>query len=825
MDYTHVEEEIDIRGLLDKFKNNFFTILGIVSIVMIATVIYLYLSSNIYSSNVTISLDNEENSKLVIIPSHNLLKHSSTSERLELARVTLKSKKFITMVVDKVNTDKAFFIRKNFRREEVNNFLDLKIDIKYKNKSLYGKFVEIIPIDESSFLLKINAIKYENIHYYNKRVINEWFSLRIIQKKGSMSPFLDSFEEKIYTFLEDFPKTQSLFNIIDKRAYFFKLYDKSSQENLIIANMTVATLSDSILQIIYNDTLPKRAKRVAQEIANSYISYSLKNRTSELQKTLDFLDRQIVEVKLNLEDKGERLKNYQQENNTIVTMKSSEGLLGLVENKSEIVTNIDLQLQEIESFIHSLRDDVLNTVSLISSGIEISSIQSLINSYIDIESKIRAFDFQRNDISKSVTSNRQIIFLINELKKAKTILYILQNKFTDEHPEVMEEQANVYMLESKIDQTLSVNLEKLERDRAVIKSTILKNITMVQNNLKNKRALSQDYIQNKKEILHSLPTKNMVNQGLEYTFKFSQNIYTFLLQKKIEVEISKASVIANTKIIENAHLFGTPIKPKKMLIFLIAFILGMVLGVIYVLIKEFLIKTVRSISDLEKLTDVPIYGALPLKKSDRLFKEALRNVRSNLEFVPLKSKKCMTILISSTVGGEGKTTVSAGLGDILSQTNKKVLLMDLDLRKPSLYKELNQQNKVGMSYFLSTKMEYEELIVPISENLHFIAAGKVPPNPTELLMSEKFDKLMAILEERYDYIIFDTSPIGKVTDANIIVKYSDIFILIVRANKSEKRYLTAFNKMIKRKNINSSGIIFNDVKFSKNSSDIYGYGG
>lgn len=233
---------------------------------------------------------------------------------------------------------------------------------------------------------------------------------------------------------------------------------------------------------------------------------------------------------------------------------------------------------------------------------------------------------------------------------------------------------------------------------------------------------------------------------------------------------------------------------------------------------------IRNASTVAELTDAPLYGVLPLKENKRFFDEALRSIRTNLQFVLPREKQCTTMLISSTAPGEGKTTVIAGLADMVAQSGKKVLIMDLDLRKPRLYQELKKSNKAGMTHYLVGDMDFIDFIQPINDNLDFFAAGTVPPNPSELLMSEKFEDLIGELMKMYDYILFDTAPIGAVIDANMLLRYSDIVLLVVKANYAEKAYLENFNRLRVEKNIKSAGVILNQVKLQKNDDYGYGYG-
>lgn len=195
------EDEIDIRELFNIIKRNIWTIVFITWIVVIITNLYLYSSKPIYSSSVTIALDNQKNNKLTNILPEDIFVDSKAEEKLKLAKVTLQSKKFINTIIDKVNIDKELFIKKNFRKQEVSDFSNIKIDIKLKNIELYEKFFEIVPLDKNSFMLKIdnNNFEYKQICKYNENINNKLFSLRVIKTNGK-SPFADSFENKIINF-------------------------------------------------------------------------------------------------------------------------------------------------------------------------------------------------------------------------------------------------------------------------------------------------------------------------------------------------------------------------------------------------------------------------------------------------------------------------------------------------------------------------------------------------------------------------------------------------------------------------------------------------
>ena len=445
------EDEIDLKELFSTIKSNIGTLLFITFFTLFLALIYLYFAKPIYSSSVTIALDNQEKNRIEYILPENVIGDVKNKERLQLAKVTLKSRKFIYTLIDKVNVDKEFLIKRDFRKIELSEFPDIKIDVQLKNSNLYGNFFEIVPLDKKRFLLNISGkginnekIEYSNIHKYNEKIDNKLFSLRVIKTNGK-NPFIGAMEYSIIKFLSG----DNIISKLIKPRYYFRLFDKDSQVDRIIENMNVSDLSDNILKIEYRDNMPLRTKKIVEEIAKSYIEYTLSNRTSELEQTLEFLDRQILNIKSNLKSKSEKLKKYQQKSG-IAIMSEGENILKDIDKKKELIDKISLQIQEAQKFKASLKAGLLSTVSLVSAGIDTSSIQPLINRYRLYGEELEELRFQQNNIEKSVTSNKQINSLIDELKEKELSLQSLLTSFTEEHPQVIEEQSEIDTIRNQI---------------------------------------------------------------------------------------------------------------------------------------------------------------------------------------------------------------------------------------------------------------------------------------------------------------------------------------------------------------------------------------
>jgi len=787
--------ELDINKIVLLLKRNLWNILLITLLFSSVVALYAYFLKPIYSSSVTISIANEQSSKLEAVLPGQLAGLKDNDGDIQTIRLTLQSRKFLNEVVDNINVNQQFFIEKKFKQIETNEFTNLKMNIQRLDDLLYGCLFEIEPMNENSFILKIDTIDFKHTYHYGEEIVHELFTLSVVKKEK-----------------------------LTEKSYFFKNLDKRTLVDSIIANIQVGTISDNVVQITYNDTLPNRAKYIVEEIAKSFIIYTLDKKTTELKQTLKFLDKQIAEIKENLSSEGQKLRVYQEESGNFVSLDSSSSIYENITLKDDEIKQLTLQLHEVVMFRKNLQNNKLNTVALINSGIDTSSIQSMIELYRDEESKISEMNFQKQDITKPMTLNEPLNRLISSLDEKKRLLETLKTNFTLEHPQVLLTKEKIEENSREIYEYIISILKKSETTKSALKVQILNNLLMVQNNLNEKLNVLKIDLKEKKSLLTSLPEKDLMIQDLKRKFTLSENVYTFLLQKKMEVEMKKASTVANTQIIEDAIIPLSPIKPEKRFIVAVGLLLGLILGIVFVFLKEMLDTKVREAGTIEALTDAPLYGTLPDSANKRFFKEALRNIRTNLQFVLPTDNGCTTLLISSTVAGEGKTTIIAGLAEIIAQTDKKVLLMDLDLRKPRLYKELKLSNKVGMTNFLTGEMHFSEVIQNFGENLDFFPAGSIPPNPSELLMSSKFEKTIEELMKLYDYILFDSAPIGSVTDANMLLKHTDLLLLVVRANYAEKVYLKNFNKMRQDKNIKSAGIILNHVKLLKNRNYGYGYG-
>lgn len=315
-------------------------------------------------------------------------------------------------------------------------------------------------------------------------------------------------------------------------------------------------------------------------------------------------------------------------------------------------------------------------------------------------------------------------------------------------------------------------------------------------------------------------------------------LYVFLLQKGEEAQMSMA--IATNK----ARLLNEPdearkVAPRTMVIFTVFLLLGLIIPVGFIFFKNLLNTTIRNRVDIERITKLPILLELSHNKSpDPVFDhrsneianaELFRLLRAKLQFV-LSGENDKVVLVTSTQPGEGKTFVSINLAITLSLLDKKVLLVGLDLRKPMVAKVLNLTSREGITSYLAGQVrDYHELIDhPESyPNLHVMAAGIIPPNPNELIVSDRFDELFEQLRKEYDYIVLDTSPAGAVSDTYLIDRVADMCLFVCRSEYSDTRNIEFVNRLDFEGSLRRIYLIVNDVDFESHKYSYYrryGYG-
>lgn len=371
-------------------------------------------------------------------------------------------------------------------------------------------------------------------------------------------------------------------------------------------------------------------------------------------------------------------------------------------------------------------------------------------------------------------------------------------------------------------------LGKLRKDIQENTENLLQGAQRVVGNLQHQN----DDFENK---IRNVPRVQRNYIAIQRQQQIKQALYVYLLQKREEAAITAASSVSNNRVIDAGKTNLQPIEPKKRLVYLAALLLGLAVPGGLIFLKELLSRKINSRQDVESRTDAPIFAEIGHSKektsivvvsgSRSAVSEQFRNLRTNLSFV-LGTDSRKVILITSSMGGEGKSFVSLNLAMTYALMGKSTVLLGLDLRKPKIGNYVGMEHKPGVSNYLSGQLDIEELSIELdfdSHNLYFINSGPIPPNPAELLLQPGMDELMHYLRDKFEYIILDTPPVGLVSDAQILGKYADSSLYIVRHQYTHKDQIRLLDDYYKGKRLPNLGVVLNDIKIGDSYS--YGYGG
>jgi len=528
----------------------------------------------------------------------------------------------------------------------------------------------------------------------------------------------------------------------------------------------------NLINIEYIDNIPQRDALITNLIAKSFIEDTIKQKTRQASLLLDFVTKQLNKMTRQLGESEVKLEQFKKKTGIVNVSLDSKMLLEKLSKIETQLTELNLKKETIDFVIRNLKTSNIISASVLGDPV----LQKMV-------AKLQALILQRNAFLVTYTLKYpKVIAIDNQIRDLKSIIF--NRIFT-------------------------------------IKKTVDKQYNLLMS-IKNR------YL----NVIKTLPENERKLIDLERNYLVNKKIYEYLYEKKVSAEIAKASTISQNRIIDHALIPDKPFKPKKTLIIIIGFITGLILAVLLALVIDFINTKITSLEDIERYVKLPILGLIPHFKSKKRFiinspksriSEAFRTLRTNIEFIPVKSKSKI-ISITSTVGGEGKSTISSNLGIVYSLAKKKTLIINLDMRKPTLHTIFNIDNKKGISNVLAGQEKIENVIQKTDkENFYIIPSGPIPPNPAELIQSEILFHSLEYLKNKFDIIILDTPPVGIVADAVHVLKHTDVNLYVVRLNYSKKDFLKNINRVVDFYKIHNIGLVINDIK-DKTSSYGYNYG-
>lgn len=449
------------------------------------------------------------------------------------------------------------------------------------------------------------------------------------------------------------------------------------------------------------------------------------------------------------------------------------------------------------------------------------------------------FDIEKDAISRKISYYNSLKAYLNksvDFSKlpAPTVVGI-------EDPNIVVNVSKLIDLSTKrSEMKYAVKNEKLFQDfdnqMEAIKKVLLENIASAKSALQYDLNMISGNINQAESSIKKLPEDQQELIKIKRKYDLSDNIYSAFLAKRSEADIVKAANVSDIRFIDDAKdIGGGLVGPKTGVNYVLAFFIGFLVPFLFVLVIFFINNSIQNIDDISKLTKLPLIGVIGKKqnynnlsvfeKPKSALAESFRAIRSSLQFLYKKQnvEGAKTLMLTSSISGEGKTFCSINIATVFAMSEKRTIIIGLDLRKPKIFEDFKISNEIGVVNYLIGQKTLEEII----QNTHIpfldvITSGPIPPNPSELIMSDAMKEMFEELKTNYDYIILDTPPVGLVSDALELAAYADVILYIVRQNFTKKDMITLLNNRNKRGELNNVSIILNG--FENKAKYGYGYG-
>lgn len=556
--------------------------------------------------------------------------------------------------------------------------------------------------------------------------------------------------------------------------------DKVIQSNLGRLDVSLLNQKSTVLKLSYQETSPQRGKDILKKLHEEYILASLGDKNTEAMNTLRFIDERLRLISSELTNVEKDVEVYKSAAGFTDISSESNLFLEKVKETDSKLNEVDIQvkvLEGVEKFLSTPGSNVSSVTSMINDP----SLSLLIN-------KLSELELQREKYARTVQSGNPLLETVNtQVTNTKSAI---RENINNQKKSLIISRTNLASLNRSIESSIR-GIPKKEREFVSIKR----------------------------------------QQGIK------ESLYLLLLQKKEETAISYASTVSDSRLIDEAFVSPAPIKPLPNIIYLIALLIGLGVPIVIINVKALLNNKIASRAELEQKTNgIPILGEVGDKpksiagplldtKSNNFIAEQFRILRTNLQYLIKGETPCKKILVTSSISGEGKSFISMNLASSLASAGQKIVLINLDIRKPKLHEYLKLSNNKGIVNYLIGQGKATDFVqtTPV-ENLSFVASGPIPPNPAELLSSTKLAEFIAELEKDYQYILIDCSPSGLVTDAQLAAPLVDATVFIVRHEYTPQGAMLPLANLYKEKKFPSLTVIYNGVKGSSSYGYGYGYG-
>ena len=780
-DFSIFENQVsfDFKGFLMKIGSYWKWFL--LSLIITFTIAYQVniRKEKIYGMETLIAIK-EESNPLFTSNTSLVFNWGGTSDQVQSISTTLQSRSHNELVVDKLQYYIDYLVQGEYNMVDAYGAVPFYVNIDKSKGQLAGNLIGITFLSENEYEIRIpfgnqnvSVVTYSNNSYGNTAVEIGDFVKRYKVGESVSLPFLNW---KLQ--IKDNP------GFYKGNEYFVRFNDF---DGTVAEYKGISLRSDdkggSIITLGMQGTNKARMVEYLNSTVEMLIKRQLDSKNQFATNTIAFIDSTLIAMESQLKETGNELKTFRKDKNIYDIeaggAKFSDKILEFDVAKDEVTRKL--------SYYNSLKAYLKNSTDY--AKLPAPSVAGIEDPNIVVNvSKLIALSTQRSEMAYAVKSEKIFKDFDNQMEAVKNVLL-----------------ENIATAKASLQYDLAMVISKINEAESTIKQ---------------------------------LPEDQQELVKIKRKYDLSDNIYSTFLQKRSEADIVKAANLSDVQFIDPAKdIGGGLIGPKTSVNYILALFLGILVPLIFVFGIFFVNNSIQNTEDISKLTKIPLIGVVGVNKEntnlavfDRpksSLSESFRAIRSSLQFLYKQQNVdgAKTLMITSSVSGEGKTFCSINIATVFALSEKKTVVIGLDLRKPKLATEFNLSNEAGIVNYLIKQKTVDEIInhthIPF---LDVILSGPVPPNPSEMIMSDGMGELIEELKKKYDYIILDTPPVGLVSDALELAQYCDVTLYIVRQNFTKKDMITLLNNRIKRGELNNASIILNGLENKAKYGTGYGYG-
>lgn len=777
MNNINMQEDNDLKKVMDLFTRNYKLFIASVIIALGLAFLKTYTSIPMYSITASVLIkdnsDQQSSSKGINDYLNSSLFGNNVNFQNELW--VLKSSPVMEKTVKNVNLSVNYYRKSDFKYLDAYNSAPFEILFSPNHVQPLNVRFDITFDKTGGYQLKaesdeIALYDYATEQYRGKKT--DW----TFSRSGKIGKLFQTADMAFIVAVDSNRRISD----DDASVYSFEFKDQNAVARAIKDRFQFDVIDpkSTVVQISYISESVAKGKDIVNQLMKVYSDQNLERKNHIASITIDYIEKQLGEISDSLSMTENNLQQFRSANQILNVAEQSNGIsaqyVSLQNQRAELVTK--KRYYDYVSDYLNKNDDFSNMIVPASIGIPDQILTNLISDLIASQS-------QRSNLIE----NRQ------------------------------EKNPLVAKLNIKIDN---------------IKKTIADNISAVRQTTDISIDEMNKRISKIEAQISRMPKTEQQLGGFERKYRLNDAIYNYLLEKRAEAKITKASNLPDDIIIEPAMQDGTkPVSPNTKKNYLFAFVLGLGLPFGYLVLRKALNNKIETQESIERITRVPVLGKIihNHRKSDNVvfeypkspIAESYRVLRTNFDFT-MKGGGHKVIMVTSCITGEGKSFNALNIAMSYAQLGRKTILVNFDLRKHSSYFDKQEDISQGLSSYLINKVSLREIILKSkADKLDYINAGPIPPNPAELLALDETKKLILALKEQYDYVIIDTPPLAQVTDGFLLMENADLKAIVVRYNFSKKKVLSMVLKDLKHKQIEDICIVLNDNRIK---SDQYGYG-